>query len=87
MTIALKKWGNSFGFIIPKKILEKANITEGQEIDVQVTENNEVILKPVAKKRPRYKLSDLLKDHDPSFNDDPVLKEWQNTKPVGNEVW
>jgi len=38
-TIKLRKVGNSFGFTIPKEIMEKYNLKEGEEL--HVIENND----------------------------------------------
>ena len=32
----VKKWGNSFGITLPKRIIDKENITEGSEINITV---------------------------------------------------
>jgi len=38
-TIKLRKVGNSFGFTIPKELMEKYNLKEGEEL--HVIENND----------------------------------------------
>ncbi len=32
----LKKWGNSFGLVVPTKLIEKENLSEGNEVTVLV---------------------------------------------------
>lgn len=86
-TLLLKRVGNSLGVTFPKIMLKQAGINEGQRLDISLNENSEFVLKPVKNQRPKYKLKDLLDDYDPSFESDPVLKEWQEIQPVGNESW
>ena len=38
-TIKLRKVGNSFGFTIPKELMEKYNLKEGEEL--HIIENND----------------------------------------------
>ncbi len=44
-TVKLRKIGNSYGFAIPKEILEKYNLNEGEELHVIET-NEGIILTP-----------------------------------------
>jgi len=30
----LRKWGNSFGVVVPQRIVEKENVSEGDEITI-----------------------------------------------------
>jgi len=41
----LKKWGNSFGVIIPKEIVQSENLKENQEIEFMIVKNNRNILR------------------------------------------
>ncbi len=41
----LRKWGNSFGVIVPQKVLKNTKIKEGDEIIILVKENKENVLK------------------------------------------
>lgn len=41
----LKKWGNSFGVIIPKEIIDSENFIENQEIEILIVKENPNALK------------------------------------------
>ncbi|GAA0328160.1 AbrB/MazE/SpoVT family DNA-binding domain-containing protein [Morganella psychrotolerans] len=49
MSIAIKKWGNSQGVIIPTSILKQLGIEAGHKLDMYV-ENGNLVLSPVKKK-------------------------------------
>ncbi len=38
----LKRWGNSFGVLIPKEIVEKEGLREGEEVQVSVTKASDI---------------------------------------------
>lgn len=38
----LKRWGNSFGIIVPKEIVEKEGLKEGEEVDLSVRKASRV---------------------------------------------
>ena len=51
----VKKWGNSFGIILPKKIVDTEKIKEGVEITVTIEPNHKMTvgdLMKFAKKNP-----------------------------------
>ena len=35
-TVKIKKWRNSFRIILPEKVVNKMNIKENQEIDIEI---------------------------------------------------
>jgi AbrB family looped-hinge helix DNA binding protein len=37
-----KKWGNSFGIIIPKDIAKKMNIKEGEKLKIDIITNKKI---------------------------------------------
>ena len=43
----LQKWGNSTGVRIPKNILEKAKISEGDEVKFEVTASGVIVLRAI----------------------------------------
>ncbi|WP_019120731.1 AbrB/MazE/SpoVT family DNA-binding domain-containing protein [Brevibacillus massiliensis] len=50
MTIAtLSKWGNSSAIRIPNQILRRLNLEEGAEIEIIVTPENDLLLRPTKK--------------------------------------
>ena len=40
-----KKWGNSFGIVIPKEVVEKEKIKEGQKLNVIIIKKSDVLKK------------------------------------------
>lgn len=43
----VKKWGNSFGIVLPMKVIERENLTEGKEIMVTVQSKEKTKVKDV----------------------------------------
>jgi|SaaInl4_150m_RNA_FD_contig_31_666845_length_1205_multi_3_in_0_out_0_2 antitoxin ChpS len=81
----IRKIGNSSGAIFPSKILKQLNLSEGD--DIEITADNQRIIIQQVKSKPVYNLQELLDqcDYDAPMPDE--LKEWEEAKPVGNEVW
>jgi antitoxin component of MazEF toxin-antitoxin module len=38
----LKRWGNSFGVLIPKEMVEKEGLKEGEEVQVSVAKTSDI---------------------------------------------
>ncbi|MGI0102744.1 MAG: AbrB/MazE/SpoVT family DNA-binding domain-containing protein [Nitrosotalea sp.] len=38
----LKRWGNSYGVIVPKEIIEKEGIKEGEMVEISVRRTSDV---------------------------------------------
>ncbi len=38
----LKRWGNSFGVLIPKEVVEKEGLREGEEVQVSITKTTDI---------------------------------------------
>ena len=85
MNLIVKKWGNSLGIRIPKKIAEAGNLKVDQEICIEATDGK-IIITPVAP-RVEYSLDDLLNqcpaDGVPMDEED---RAWLNAEPVGKEL-
>ncbi len=45
--IKVKKWGNSFGIIIPKDIVDKQNIIEGGTVSINIQSKNKTKVKDI----------------------------------------
>ncbi len=45
-TATVRKWGNSLAVRIPQEISEIVNFADGIDIEMYVTENKEVLLRP-----------------------------------------
>ena len=48
-TATLSKWGNSSAIRIPNQILKRLNLEEGAEIEIIVTPENDLLLRPTKK--------------------------------------
>ena len=52
VTIAtLSKWGNSSAVRIPNQLLKQLHLEEGAELQILVTEENEILLRPLTKQQ------------------------------------
>jgi antitoxin MazE len=45
-TTTVRKWGNSLAIRIPNEVSTRANFSDGAELEMILTENNEVLLRP-----------------------------------------
>ena len=45
-TATVRKWGNSLAIRIPLEVINRVNFGEGVEVEMLVTEANEVLLRP-----------------------------------------
>lgn len=48
-TATLRKWGNSSAVRIPNHIVKRLNLEEGAEIELIVTPENDLLLRPMKK--------------------------------------
>ena len=51
----IRKWGNSFGIVVPVKLLEKGNIKEGEEVIALISERKRVNLKKLFNANLKFK--------------------------------
>lgn len=79
MRTSIAKWGNSLAVRIPRQVIERANLREGEA--VEVTAKGGALV--VAAVRPRYRLSDLLAKETAKTRHAEI--DWG--KPRGKEVW
>ncbi len=77
---AVAKWGNAPAIRIPKSVMEKANLHEGDSISFEVAAPGVVVLRAA---RVEPTLDDLIAGITPANRHDET--DWG--KPVGNEVW
>jgi len=82
MTTTIVKWGNSRGVRLPKYLLDSVKLTDNDTVEV-VTENDNIVIKKTAEKRPHKTLKERLEGFDGEY----VFEEWDTGKPVGREVW
>lgn len=82
MNTTIQKWGNSQGLRLKKDVLNDADLSVGDAIQVSVKLGN-IIISPDKKRRKKVDLKTLLsktpKKHKPSTID------WG--PPVGKEIW
>lgn len=48
-TATLSKWGNSSAIRIPNQFLKRLNLEEGAEIEIMLTPDNDILLRPLMK--------------------------------------
>ena len=81
MTATIKRWGNSAAVRIPRSILSQANLEEGTEVEIVLSSEGEITLRPIRK---RKSIQELFTDYDGGFFETEEI-DWG--KPEGNEVW
>lgn len=81
-TAKIQKWGNSQGLRLPKYILDKADIREGDTVEVALEDNKIIIFQPKRVLK-NYTLNDLFKDYKGSYK--PTETDWGG--PAGKEEW
>ncbi|HSN66404.1 MAG TPA: AbrB/MazE/SpoVT family DNA-binding domain-containing protein [Fusibacter sp.] len=78
MLAKVQKWGNSQGVRIPKSILENANISTDEELEIKVVDGR-IILEPVQKHL-------TLKQRLLNYHGEYQSSEWDTGNPRGREV-
>ena len=74
----VNKWGNSLALRLPKDVVEKAKLTEGMRVTIEVQDGKIVVIP-----KKKYTLDELLANTNPSDYGGEI--DWGN--PVGNEEW
>lgn len=46
-TVPLSRWGNSGGIRIPNQFLKRMNLVEGTEMEIILTPENHILLRPL----------------------------------------
>lgn len=82
MVTRIQKWGNSQGLRISKTMLEDADISVGDAVEVAV-EDGALIVKPVRRVRGRLDLRDLVRRVPNGYRAEEL--DWG--VPSGREVW
>jgi antitoxin MazE len=80
--IQLKKWGNSIGLRIPKKLAESLNLDEHSI--VEVTESKGALI--ITKKKMDRNLDDLLASIPPDFCYAEDVTDFIKGEPIGDEL-
>jgi antitoxin MazE len=78
MSVKIQKWGNSLGVRIPKAVIDKVNLSENSEVEIE-SKNGAIVIFPSKKK---YSLDSLLEQITKKN-----LHSDEDFKSEGNEVW
>ena len=65
----IRKWGNSFGIIIPIDVLKRKNINEGEEIDVILIKKSNVLRERFGTHKFSKPINKLMKEVDKELYD------------------
>lgn len=76
----VQKWGNSQGLRLPKHVLDRAEITVGDEVEITVDEGRITVRKVP---RPTYDLAELVTHIPQNY----LTEEVDFGPPVGREEW
>lgn len=80
MKTTIQKWGNSLALRLPKALADEVQIREGSKVELVRTADGVLVKTP--RRKPRYRLSDLLAGVTPNN----VHSETDWGPPVGREV-
>jgi len=82
MITKVQSWGNSQGLRLSRQVLQEANISVGDEVDLAV-HDGVIVISPARRVHGRCSLKDLVARIPRDY--EPQEVEWG--KPVGKEVW
>jgi len=68
-TLQLAAWGGSTALRIPKSFLKQLNLTEKSTVKIKISENNELVIKPVYRHIP---LEERFKDWDGKYRGEEI---------------
>ena len=83
---ALRKWGNGQGVLIPKATVEESGIALGDYLEIEVSPDGFIVLKPTGhrfKRRKKVTIAELFEGY--SGNYQPTEPDWG--APQGKEMW
>lgn len=80
MVSKVQKWGNSQGLRLPKHVLESADISVGDEVEV-IAQEGQILLKKVSPSK--FNLEEMMA----RMPRDYQVHEESLGKPLGREVW
>ncbi len=82
MVTRIQKWGNSQGLRIARTILESAQVSVGDEVDISA-EEGVITIRPLKPARKRHNLDDLLSRIPKNYRSAEL--DWDG--PRGKEAW
>lgn len=86
MNVTLRKYGNSTVAVMPPMVLKALKLSAGQAMTLDTTDDGKIVLSKVSQPT-KYTLEELLAQCDLSAPQPEELREWDNIRPVGNEIW
>lgn len=78
----VQKWGNSQGLRLSKQLLEQADISIGDDLEIVVGER-QILVKKAAKSKPKYNIRELVAQIPKGYKTEEV----SFGPPVGKEEW
>ena len=81
MTVKARKQGNSLMITLPKFL----NVSEGTRFNARKLDDGTIELVPT--QEVPDSMEELFKDWHGKYKTEPEMKEWDNIKPKGNELW
>ena len=82
MVAKVQKWGNSQGLRLSKQLLDDAQISVGDEVEVAV-HDGVIVVAPIRHPRGRHTLQELVR----RIPKDYQAQELDWGRPAGKEVW
>jgi len=80
MVSKVQRWGNSQGLRLPKHILESADISVGDNVEI-ISQEGQIIVKKVAKRK--FNLAEMVSRMPRNYK----VREESSGKPMGKEEW
>jgi putative addiction module antidote len=69
LTTKIRKWGNSYGIIIPQEILKRKNIKEGEKIDAIIIKRGNVLKETFGTAKFKKSTEQMMKETDKELYD------------------
>ena len=64
LTAKVRKWGNSFGIVIPQEVMNRKSIREGEEVDVVIIKKGNVLRETFGKVKFKKSTAKMMKEMD-----------------------
>ena len=81
MTATVKRWGSSVGVVIPKALADELGLSPGTPLEI-TREADAVVLRRRGR-RARRSIDEIVRQMTPR----KPLPGWDDTPPVGREIW
>jgi antitoxin MazE len=82
MVTKIQKWGNSQGLRLNRQVLEDANLSVGDDVDV-TTRDGLIVIAPTRRIRGKQSLQELVSRIPQGYKAEEM--DWG--EPIGREVW